>query len=109
MQQTDKFDHRGTQAFLLGQEGTNIAWVWNQERDRVERVTGAVVSEETVSLKNPDLLLATQAYAKNNQDREQIISSHNDLQLRPSKGFSAHIAEPTNSRNIPRTLTAAMH
>lgn len=108
MQPTDKLDARGSQGLLLGQPATNIAEVWNHEKDRIDRVTGVRVDEGEVNLKNPELLSQHAANQPPSKPHSPTSTDTDAIMLRPTRGFAAHIPEVT-SRDVPRTLNAALH
>lgn len=112
----DKMDARGTPGILLGHRASNIALVWNQEKDTIIDVPDGRVDEGKVSLTNPSFTepsIALPTPPTNQQAIPQQSYSNDtqphldDIMTCPAKGFAAYTVGAT-SRNVPKTMKMAM-
>ncbi|ODM17047.1 hypothetical protein SI65_05760 [Aspergillus cristatus] len=113
----DKMDARGASGILLGHRASNIALVWDQEKNTIIDVPDGHVDEGKVSLTNPSftdpsmtlLTPSTNQQATPQQPYLNNTQPHlDDIMTRPAKGFAAYTVGAT-SRDVPKTLKLAMN
>ncbi|EYE90211.1 uncharacterized protein EURHEDRAFT_511146 [Aspergillus ruber CBS 135680] len=108
---TDKMDTRGAYGLLLGHIASNIAMVWNLEKDSIINVPDGYVDEGQISLTDPTFTPQPTSLASSTNSKmttqPYFDDAPDDVISRPAKGFAAYIVGAT-SRDIPKTLRRAM-
>lgn len=109
-------DSRGARGILLGHLASNIALIWNQSTDRIQRVADGRVDEGEISLsemrsqKSSPFTDATAGQAGQigqiglNEPPTTVVTS-SEPDLRPAKGFAAYApaSTPMDEKHLPRS------
>lgn len=94
------------QGHLLGQPATNIAEIWNLERDWIEQVVDGYMDEGEISLKNEESALHILSI---NQQQTQESQYGEETMFHPTKGFAGYTPAVIRSRDIPKSMQIALN
>lgn len=110
---TDKMDSRGARGILLGHLASNIALIWNESTDKIQRVADGRVDEGDISLstmrsqQSPQLTAAVagQTGLTNSSELPPTMVANSEPDLRPAKGFAAYVpaSNPMDEKHLPRS------
>ena len=100
-------DTQGSKGILLGQPTSTTTAVWNREKDRIDRVTGARVDEGGISLKQPDLLATVNGKSSMDTETDSSNPQDDEILLQSTKGFAAY-TPGIASRDKSNTMHMAM-